>query len=279
MTLGGTEMSERPSRRPWLAPWCSHLVLLSMLVGLLSVGCQEAQRLELYLAFDPRETADAAEPMPLELAGVEATEWVADRFATIAGIELELRRTAEPVLRIDPEDVERLIVREGIPSPGVVADGESWSAEIELRESAADASRRLAEVAAARQDLFLLTRVSGRNIDLAPLEVGRATTLPGGTFRTREEVERFHAAILAQAPGGLRIEPLPEAERAFWALRNRALVELAIWQLECDPVAAQRLGDALIEGLRAESDIGQRRAAADCSSAPPRMPEAPRTRD
>jgi len=243
-------------------------VFVLFLLGLLMAGCEDAHRLDLHLAFDPREGGGEDGPLPAELAGMDGTRWVRDRFETTAGVELDLWRTAAPWLRVDPRSVERIVVREGIPSPGVDRDGSSWSAELAIAALDQDAQRRLAEATEVDPDLFLLVRTQDQAIDLAPLESGASARLPAGTFRTREEALQRLRSMAGDAPERLRFEPLREAERAFWARRNRALVELAIWQLECDPEAAGRLGPGLVEALQAEPDIELRRAKADCASEP-----------
>ncbi|MEZ4289118.1 MAG: hypothetical protein R3E53_00765 [Myxococcota bacterium] len=271
----------RVGGRPGGVAGAAGILVLAGLV-LLALDCERARRLDYHLASAPIEEGRADPDRAAFERGSDAPP-TTDVFEPIAGGRLSLLRTERPVLSLRLLDTRAIELREAIPRPTLASIGGkadaaagapsgAWHAELVLQPAAVERLRRLRE---AHPDLHLLVREANRAIDYVPLASMRTDALPGGTFASLEAAQDFYAGgegsrwSPARAARLIVVEPLSDAERAFWSERNRRLVEYALWLRACEPERLDEVGQGLVEALDEDPDRVAGQTTIDCAAPTP----------
>lgn len=240
------------------------IILVGLLV--LSAVADRGPTLSYFGAMDPSRVE--SDPDVEGSAPNGECAWVESRFETFAGVSVPVRVTKRPRWQLGFDEIRSATVHEAIPSPGATGSHSYVFVHLEISEEARNRIDALREVPCGS---FVRVQSDGRDLDLAPI-VGLAPgVLPGGSFSSREEAERFYSSI------GERVSyvELSDENRAYWQSRNDELVEIAVWYAKCDPDYLKRLGDGLYEHIMATPSLRQRSEQADCEVNPPQVPLSP----
>ncbi len=248
-------------RNSTLFAWATISIVLIGLVALSAVAAR-GQLLSYFGAMDPGRVEN-----DVDAKGSETDEcaWVDSRFETFAGVPASVRVTKRPRWEVEFDEIRAVSIHEAIPSPGATGSHPYVFVHLEISEEAQnriDARRKLP------CGNFVRVQHDSRDLDLVPIVGIGAGVLPGGSFGSREEAERFYSSI------GERVSyvGLSDDDRAYWQARNVELVEIAAWYAKCDPDYLKSLGDGLYEHIMATPSLRQRSEQADCGVDPPRVP-------
>lgn len=241
------------------------LLLVICLLGS-CMKSEDARHLAYYIALGPpldpgdeTESGENPEDQPRRVAEI---------FRSFSGAEVPIQRFEDPEFRVDFDEISKVGIQEMAPSPSVSGGASYVSVQLEVDGEWDDRMNRL-EARFPRS--YLLVRAGDRDLDLVPLQTGRASGVPGGSFRSRIEAETFYGALA----GRIEYASLTNEEREAWQQRNQSLVELSLWYARCDPDRLRALDEGLYEEIIALEDFEERARAVDCGSDPPSpSPEA-----
>jgi hypothetical protein len=231
----------------------------------LSAVADRRSALSYFGAVDPSRFED---PVSEEGPVSDDCAWVDKKFETFAGVSVSARVTKQPLWKIEFGEIRAVNIHEAIPSPGVSGSKPYVFVHLEINE---EARSRIDALGKVRCGSFVMLRQGGRDLDLAPVVGLGPGVLPGGSFGSREEAERFYGSI------GERVSysELSGENRAYWQSRNDELVETAVWYAKCDPDYLKSLGDGLYEHIMTTPSLRQRSERANCEVGPPQVPLSP----
>ena len=232
-----------------------------ILIGLLALSAvaDRESKLSYFGAVDPSRVESGSDD---ERGAPDSCLWVKSGFETFAGISVPIRVTKRAQWQLGFEEMRTVTVHEAIASPGTTVSHPYVFVHLEISE---DARNRIDALREAPCGSFVSVQSDGRDLDLAPIVGLGPGVLPGGSFRSREEAERFYGSI------GERVSyvELSDEKRTYWQTRNDELVEIAVWHAKCDPDYLKSLGDGLYEHIMATPSLRQRSGQADCAVGPP----------
>lgn len=236
-----------------------------ILVDLLALTTVADHRLSYFGTVDPSRVESGSDE---ERAAPDSCSWVKSRFETFTGISLPVRVTKHAAWHLGFDEIRTVTVHEAIPSPGTTGSHPYVFVHLEISEEARNRIDALREVNCGS---FVRVQSDGRDLDLSPIVGLSPGVLPGGSFSSREEAERFYGSI------GERVSyvELSDANRAHWQARNDGLVEIALWHAKCDPDYLKSLGDGLHEHIMTTPALRQKSDQADCAAGPPQVPLGP----
>lgn len=194
--------------------------------------------------------------------------WVDSTFETFAGVGVPVQSAQDPLWTLQFSEIRSVNIHEAIPSPGIVRTQPYVFVQLELNE---EARRRVDPIREKSCGSFVIVRQGDRDLDLAPLRGTDSQLLPGGSFQSRNDAERFYRSIEER----VSYFELSAENREYWQSRNQELVEIAIWYARCDPGYLRSLGDGLYEEILATPDLEERMKGVRCESGPPQIPNPP----
>ena len=241
---------------------CSVIGIALAVLLALSAVADPRSALSYFGAVDPSRFED-----PVSEEGLVSGDcaWVDKKFETFAGVRVSARVTKQPVWKIEFGEIRAVNIHEAIPSAGVSDSKPYVLVHLDINEKAQSRIDALGKV---RCGSFVMLQQGGRDLDFAPVVGLGPGVLPGGSFGSREEAERFYDAI------GERVSyfELSGENRAYWQSRNEELVEIAVWYAKCDPDHLKSLGDGLYEHIMTTPLLRQRSERSNCEVSPPQVP-------
>ncbi len=228
----------------------------------LSAVADRRSALSYFGAVDPSRFED---PVSEEGPVSDDCAWVDKKFETFAGVRVSARVTKQPLWKIEFGEIRAVNIHEAIPSPWVSGSKPYVFVQLEINE---EARSRIDALGKVRCGSFVMLQQGRRDLDLSPVVGLGPGVLPGGSFGSREEAERFYGSI------GERVSyfELSGEDRAYWQSRNDELVEIAVWYAKCDPDYLKSLGDGLYEHIMTTASLRQRSERSNCEVSPPQVP-------
>ncbi|MDG2049781.1 MAG: hypothetical protein P8M78_06440 [Myxococcota bacterium] len=228
----------------------------------LSALAERGGKLSYYGAIDPSPVDNEAEAK--DSAGGDCA-WLDSRFETFAGVPVPVTVTAQPQWEIGFDEIRSATIHEAIPSPGITGSRSYVFVHLKVGEKA---KNRIDALKKARCGTFVRVQHDDRDLALARIVGLEPGVLPGGSFGSREEAERFYGAIEER----VSFVALSDENRAYWQTRNDELIEMALWYAKCDHDYLKGLGDSLYEHIMTTPSLRERSGRANCDEEPPQVP-------
>ena len=239
-----------------------------LLLGVLGLGAgctktHSAEGLSYFLAVKTENIY--AEPIPT--GGVPSgPEWVADMHVTAWGDEVPILRKRVPEVSLAWDAILEAVIYQ-------VPESVALSPSIVATYLVVDERSRAAFEAIVRRHMTyqLLVVCDGRSIQLTPITLNLAESVPGGAFPSEELAQGFYASL----GNRLRVQPVSLEKAQAWREYNAAAEVPVLWRLKCDGHfrnSMQELGWNVSELLELAED---RVKDLDCSADPPEMPKEP----
>lgn len=209
--------------------------------------------------------------------GSPSVEMISSTFQTLSGATVDVWREAEPTRTIAFDEIRALRIREQAPSPSLGTPTDYVVAEVNVNGSQAELFWTLLDQQGSAFLWVTASRVAAGEaeaIDFLPIVYALRPTqeeslsgvwVSAGTFRNRQEAEAFFED-LGDIPR--TFVALSDSERAVASAANARLVDYAIWESVCDPVALARSGGRLARLLSELPDYEERTRGVDCRVRP-----------
>ncbi len=201
---------------------------------------------------------------------------VSSTFRTLSGATVDVWRETEPRRTIAFDEIRALRISEARPSPSLslsmAPPTDYVVAEVKVNGPQAKSFWSLLEEQG--DAFFWVSAREGEAIDFLPIEHALRPSQEGsstgvwvsaGTFQNRQEADDFFEE-LGDIPR--TFTALSDSEQAVAVAEDERLIDYAIWESICDPLALAELGGRLAQLLPALPDYEERARAADCRVRP-----------